>query len=85
MQCTEFTCPRRKNEFWQTASTHDVPVYAEECVVKLSIKVKARMIRKTTCASKGPEVTLLNIWGREGLDVWCNSWETEIKIADVEL
>ena len=49
------------------------------------MKVKTRLIRKTTYASKGPEVTLRNIWGREGLDVWCNPWETEIKIADVEL
>ena len=42
--------------------------------------MKTRIIRKTTYASKGPEVTLRNIWGREGFDVWCNSWETESKL-----
>ena len=47
--------------------------------------MKTRIIRKTTYASKGPEVTLRNIWGREGFDVWCNSWEAEIKIAKVRL
>ena len=41
------------------------------------MKVKTRIFRKTTYASKGPEVTLRNIWGREGIDVWCNSWEAE--------
>ena len=47
--------------------------------------MKTRIIRMTTYASKGPEVTLRNIWGREGFDVWCISWNAEVKIADVEL
>ena len=64
---------------------HYVLVYVERMRRKsCQITVKTRIIRKTTGASKGPEVTLRNIWGRKGFDVWCNSWETEIKIADVE-
>ena len=55
------------------------------CVVKVVNKVKTRIIRRTTCASRGPEATLRNIYGRKGFDAWCNSWEAEIKIADVEL
>ena len=47
--------------------------------------MKTRIIRKTTYASKGPEVTLLNIMGREDFDVWCNSWKAEMKITDMEL
>ena len=35
----------------------------KECVVKkLSIKVETRIVRKTTYASTGPEVTLRSIW-----------------------
>ena len=87
MQSIEFSCPRRRKQFWQTASTPSLRtcLCSKNSSWKLSIKVKTRIIRKTTYASKGPEVTLRNIEGLEGFDVWCNSWETEIKIADVEL
>ena len=52
---------------------------------KLSIKVEMMMVRKTPNAPKGPEVTLRNIWSHKNFDIWWNSWETEIKISDVEL
>ena len=42
-------------------------------------------MRKTTYASKGPEVTLRSIWCRRNFDIWCNSWETENKIANMRL
>ena len=89
MQSTEFTCLRLKKEILAD-SVHAIIMYrsmVKECVVKVVNKseVKTRIIHKTTYDSKGPEVTLRNIWGREGFDVWCNSWEAEINIAKVRL
>ena len=74
---SEFYCPRRRNEFWQTVSTPSLRASLcwKNASWKLSIKVKTRIIRKTTCASNGPEVTLRNIWGRKGFDVWCKFLE----------
>ena len=87
MQSTEFYCPRRRSEFLQTALTPSSCTSPrwKNASWKFSIKVETRIVRKTTYASKGPEVTLRNILGREGFDVWCNSREAEIKNADVEL
>ena len=42
--------------------------------------MKTRIIRKTTWATKGSEVTLRNIWGRKGFDVWCNSGKPRSKL-----
>ena len=75
MQSAEFTRPRRRNEFWQTACTPSLCTSFTERMrrKKLSVKVETRIVCKTTCASKGPKVTLRNIWGHENFDIWCNS------------
>ena len=81
MQSTEFTCPLRRNEFWQTKSKlshHYVPVSTlEKRVVKLSKKIEKNIIRKTTFAVKGPDVTLRYSWGHKNSDVSSMPRETE--------
>ena len=47
--------------------------------------METRIVCKTTCASKGPEVTLRSIWCLKNFDFWDISWETGIKIANVRL
>ena len=73
MQSTEFTCPRRRNEFWQTASTPSLrtSLLWKNASWKLSTIVETRIIRKTTYASKGPEVTLRHIWERTRTPTLC--------------
>ena len=77
MQSTEFYCPRRKNEFWQTASTPSLctSLCWKNASQKLS-KKETRVVRKTTYVSKGPEVTLRH---------FTRSLGRRDQIADVEL
>ena len=66
MQRTEFTCPQRRNEFWQTKSEPSLctSLYAGRMRwKKLWKKTEKKNVRKTTYVSKGPEVTLRNTCG----------------------
>ena len=87
MQSTEFTCPRRRNEFWQTASKPSLrtSLCSEDASWKLSTKKETRIVRKTNYASKGPKVTLRNFRDQKITDVLRKFWETESKIENVGL
>ena len=49
------------------------------------MKVETIIVRKTTYASKGPEVTLREFWDHKTSDVLRKPWETESKVANVGL
>ena len=80
MQSTEFTCPQRRNEFWQTQSKPSLrtSLYAGRmCCKSGQRKMEKNIVRKTTYASKGPDVTLRNTWGHKNSDVVSMPRETE--------
>ena len=62
MQRTEFTCPQRRNEFWQTESKPSLctSLRLKNALKKLSKKTENKIVRKTTYVWKGPDVTLRN-------------------------
>ena len=63
-QNTEFICPQRRKEFWQTESKPSLCIQStlEECVVKVvKENGEENCSQKTTYSSKRPEVTLRDI------------------------
>ena len=80
MQSTEFTCPQRRNEFWQTKVKAIITYESlrwKKTLLKLSKKMEKKIVRKTTYVSKGPDVTLRNTGGHKNSDVLSMPRQTE--------
>ena len=88
MQNTEFTCPQRRNEFWQTMYKPSLctSLCWKSALYKMSKNIEKKIVRKTTYVSKGPEGTLRNMWSHKNSHV-CKHMprETERILQDVEL
>ena len=68
MQCSECICPQRRNESWQTKVQATITYQSPRWKIafqKLSKKIEKKIVRKTTYARKGPDVTLRNTWAQE--------------------
>ena len=86
-QSTEFTCPQRKTEFWQTESKPSLRISPcwKTALQKLSTKIMKRIVRKTTYASRGPEVALRHKRAHKNSDVLSMPRGTQRILQNVEL